>query len=127
LRDEHEKFIDWNMRVVDEAIQKHGTKGKPLDCPWREATDEQLTAAGLKREDIRKSYLKPRTPEKLAQELLDLYDQQHALRKDADAKYASLEKELKHEKIKTAVLTSIVTAAAFKGFGFFFVWLASLR
>ena len=69
-----------------------------LDCPWRDATDEQLAALGTTREDIRKSYLAPRSPKKLAEELVDLYDTQHNLRKDEDAKYASQQKELEQER-----------------------------
>lgn len=96
---------------------------KKLRIPWREATDEQLQEIGVTRSQIRKSYLDPRTDEQVAEELQDLYDQQLALRKNADAKYAALQEQLKAEKVRTALLTAILTALAFKGLEVLIVFL----
>jgi predicted ATPase len=96
---------------------------KKLRVPWREATEDQLKEIGVTKDQIRRSYQDPRSPEQIAKDLLDLYDADFTLRKNADAKYAALEEKLKQEKLKTAVLTAIITALAFKGIEVLFVWL----
>jgi hypothetical protein len=49
LRRDDEKFLDWYMRVVDEAIQKHGTKAPTAQIPPDYENPRGLPEAWLKR------------------------------------------------------------------------------
>jgi hypothetical protein len=49
LRHENEKFLDWYMRVVDEAIQKHGTKAVQPEIPPDYENPRGLPEAWLRR------------------------------------------------------------------------------